>query len=66
MTERVQLPEPRPPAVPDFTRLDNMQAMQRVQELMRRGWSEQTVAALTGWGVDDVRRALAERGGPPP
>ena len=48
----------------DLSDLTSIEARKRVCQLMRVGFGDNTVAALTGWAVTDIRRALAERARP--
>jgi hypothetical protein len=59
MTTRVLARAPK--ATPDFTALTNAEAARRVQQLVKLGYPEHHVLAFFGWGVTDVRRALARR-----
>ncbi|MCP5359900.1 MAG: hypothetical protein R3E75_08225 [Steroidobacteraceae bacterium] len=61
MTCRTCLPPiPNPP--PDFTVLTSVEAHRRVRQLAAGGWADSNIAAVMGWRVADVRRALAGDG----
>jgi hypothetical protein len=45
----------------DFTRMDCQSARRHVCELIHIGFPDATVAALTGWSIGDVRRAMGDR-----
>jgi hypothetical protein len=58
MTSRTVVAAPLKRAPPDFTTLDCPAAKQRVAQLAALGFADDTIAVLTGWHRNDVRRAL--------
>jgi hypothetical protein len=45
-------------SVPDFTALTSVEAQRRVRQLAAAGWADSNIAAVMGWSVADVCRAL--------
>jgi hypothetical protein len=50
--------------VADFSRLDCVQASERVRQLVSVGLAEALVADLIGWDLSSVRRTCCARHGP--
>ena len=61
MTTRTIASRPEILPGPDFTRLDSMQAIRRIQQLRAQGMADHSIAALVAWHVGDVRRAIGNR-----